>query len=418
MTTAAARRRYRELGAADAVRSLANIREAIASTIPVESRSRPGHFHEVRVALDGALICPCPAGMNQLHCWHQDEARRQMATQTSTAVAIRQIELRREVLLPSDKDIERCTVAAKMFVSGAVALPEGIKNQAQVVALMLYGLELGLAPMTAMAHLYIVNGKVAKSAEVMNAMFMKAEAKGRILVEKLDVQHGSSGIVSGICTLRIIRPSREIDQRITTTWDQIKRAGLARDNNLKYPEDRLRYHGMKRLFRLYAPDITNALVEPQIATLPATYGIEGAPAALMQADDDDDSLYNEGDDEGTPEAEWAEIRSGVDVATGEVIASTDAQRKAVKELWPILMADKPRLAEIRGEYPRIFPQPGPGATNSINELTFEEAKAILLKYCDHAAEVNEQTTLLTCGKCGSVLEDGPPDAVQSPALPI
>lgn len=415
-TTASDRRRYRELGAADAARSVANIRERIASTIPVESRSRPGHFHEVRVALDGALICPCPAGMNGLHCHHQDEARRIMATQ---AVAIRPVALvQREARLPTDVEIEGCRTAAKLALSGAVAIPKELNSEAKIMAVMLYGLEMGLKPFTALRQLYIVNGRVAPSSEVMAGMLMQSDKGAKLIVEKLEVKSSPDGrgIASGICTMRIIRPSRGIDQRWSVDWDQIKRAGLARDNNLLYPEDRLRYHCTKRLLRTYAPDIINNMDEGP--SLDSLMEVEGVPENFDVDDANVAMLYNEGDDEGTPEAEWSEIRSGVDVATGEVIASTDAQRRAVKELWPILMADKPRLAEIRGEYPRIFPQPGPGATNSINELTFEEAKAILLKYCEHAAEVNEQTTLLTCGKCGSVLEDGPPDAVQTPGLPI
>lgn len=272
-------------------------------SVRVPSRSVAGVAYTVALALDGRLLCNCPASYNHLDCWHLKFVREEMTTET--AVAIRPISLTTTALIPSEEDIDRVNKAAAMVMSGAVTLPVELKTAQQVAALMLYGLELGLRPMTALRHLYIVKGKVQPSSEVMAGMLMRSDPQAKLIVEKLEVK-GTGNDISGVCTMRILRPSRGISQTYTVDWADIKRAGLARDNNLAYPEDRLRYHATKRLLRIYAPDIINAFDDGP--SFSSGIEVEGSPAI-----NDEASLYNEGD-----EPIDAEYRNVVDKETGEI----------------------------------------------------------------------------------------------------
>ena len=265
-----------------------------------------GIEYEVRLGLDGGLLCNCPASFNYLRCHHLEKARK--VIMTTQAVAIRPIvPVPTMALVPSRQDLDLVKEAAKMIFAGRVALPEELNSEAKVAAIMLYGLELGLRPMTAIRNLYIVKGRVEPSAKLMAGMLMRSDPKAKLVVEKIEVGFDNSGKpISGFCTMRLIRPSRDIDQRWSVDWDQIKRAGLARDNNLLYPEDRLKYHCTKRLMRTYAPDIIEGLAEdgPTLESL----GVEtDAPA-----NEGSDGLYNEGDE--PAEGEYRDINR----ETGEI----------------------------------------------------------------------------------------------------
>ncbi len=205
-------------------------------------------------------------------------------------------------LLPTERQMDMIDRAAAMVWAGAVALPKELNTQAKVAAVMLYGLELGLKPMTAINHLYIVNGRVAASAQVMVGMCMQRERDIEFHVERLD---------DSICTIRFNRPSRRVSESYTVTWAMIERAKLNRDNNLLYPEDRLMYHCVKRLCRLYAPDLINNMDEGVYVA-----GVEpvdeGPDAVYEEPAIDNADLYNDGD-------------RVVDRATGEIIEQAPAQ---------------------------------------------------------------------------------------------
>ncbi len=156
---------------------------------------------------------------------------------------------------------------------------------------MLYGLELGLRPMTAIQHLYIVTGKISASAQVMMGICMSREPSIQFHVKRTDAE---------ACTIRMLRPSRDVDAELTITIQQIQKAGLMNNPmNQAYPEDRLRYHCIKRLCRTYAPDLINGLDEGVSVT-----GVT-APAPWPVEDGD---LYNEGDAPVNVDRETGEIR--------------------------------------------------------------------------------------------------------------
>lgn len=246
-----------------------------------DSATRGGLRHRIDLALDGTLLCNCEAGQfRRNECWAVKAVREELEmTQQSTALVPVQVKPVTS-LLPTERDLALIDKASRLVFAGAISLPRELNTHEKVGAVMLYGLELGLAPMTAIRHLYIVNGKVSPSAEVMIGLLMSRHPDVRLHVVEL---------TNDRCTLRLVWPSRDVDDTYTVTWDDIKRAKLDKDVAVLYPQDRLRWHCTKRLLRIFAPDVINGMDQgaPVLESLPR-------PAA---DDDDDRDLYNEGDQE-------------------------------------------------------------------------------------------------------------------------
>jgi hypothetical protein len=386
----------------DASRPLA---EALGQTMRVEgnaylvpSRTTSGHYYEIRIALDGVPICNCPAAGNNIECWHVKYVREEIQMTTETTLVPYEVHPPKS-LVPSRDVLASIKETAAMALAGAVALPEGVRTKEQAAALMLYGWELGIPPMTSLQKLFILNGRIAMFAEVMAGLAMKAEPDCRLLVEELTDE---------VCTMRIQRPSRHISETYTVDWDEIKKAGLARGNNLTYPRDRLRYHCTKRILRIYAPDLINNMEGPVLGGA----GEEIYEGAYL------DSETGEIHEPAAPERPMTPI--------------TDEQRKAIAKVW------NPRhhnIEKVRAVNPRAFPQPGAGS-NDTKVLSYDEASAVIALLsekpetpvsasagvvdagpplttspacpaCDHEYAFNEDTTLLTCLLCGDV-QDAPP----------
>lgn len=285
-------------------------------TVRVPSRKTAGVFYDVVIGLDGALLCNCPASFNHLQCWHLKFVREEIEMTTETSTALVPIVVQPSVaLLPTERDLDLIDRAAAMVWAGAVALPEALNSVQKVAAVMLFGLELGLKPMTAIQHLYIVKGKVSASAQVMAGLCMSKEKDIAFHVEQLD---------ASICTMRMLRPSRNVDALYTVTWEQIKRAKLdSNPMNQAYPEDRLTYHCMKRLCRAYAPDLINNLDDG--VALPALT----EPSQWREQPIDSAEFYNDGD---APQPGLAQDNPEFDdEGAADVPTATDEQLAAIAD---------------------------------------------------------------------------------------
>lgn len=368
------------------------------TTVRVPSRTHAGCFYDVTIGIDGTPICSCPASFNHLECWHIKYVKEETVNDTTTALVPIQL-AQRNALVPTEREMVGITRAAKLALSGAVALPPELNSPEKVATVMLYGLELGLMPFTAIRHLAIIKGRVSPSAEVMAGLYLKHEPAGSISVVSIDDEQ---------CTMRIIRPSRKIDETYQVTWDEIKKAGLASGNNLQYPKDRMRYHATKRLLRIYAPDIINMLDGPSIE-MPD-----------VAASDDDMPLTNEGDTAPV----WREEQPvqapsrptppapSLDELTAAYMDLIDKQGKdaglAVMD-WAL------------ESYPHAT-----GKTGKLDKskLTAEESSALVAEMrryirsgqprCAdgaHEPQFNEDTTLMACSVCGLSLEEQPSEPV-------
>ena len=268
----------------------------------IEVRSRnpktPNTWYAVTRGVDYSLICSCIASFYPYRgeCWHLNEARKVFGMTTESKALVPVVVVPPQALLPTQRDLDVINQAAAMVYAGGVSLPPELNTKEKVAAIMLYGLELGLRPMTAIQNLYIVKGRVAASAQVMAGLCMNKEKDIEFHVEQTDGE---------VCTIRMVRPSRRVNEAMTITWDMIKRANLAGGQNANYPEDRLRYHCMKRLCRTYAPDLINGLDEG----VPVA-GVTESEWRVEEAD-----LYNEGDAPLNVDRETGEILDDLAIET-------------------------------------------------------------------------------------------------------
>jgi len=388
------------------------------TTVQVPSRTKAGQFYEVTIALDGTPICSCPASFypHRLTCWHVKYVQEEMMTNETSRALVPVVIQPPVALLHTQRDLDVIKETAAMVYAGGVSLPKELNSPEKVAAIMLYGLELGLRPMTAIQHLYLVDGKVAASAQVMAGLCMNKEKDIEFHVEQLD---------ESICTIRMIRPSRHVNETRTITWAQIKTAGLARGNNLQYPEDRLTYHTMKRLCRLYAPDLINGLDEG--------VAVPGVTESQWRVEESD--LYNEGDAPAIAQAVQAppapstpapappQPPDELTVAYMDLVAAHGAPAGVAVmdwaiEQWPGITGTKGRVDKTKLD--------GAQAMALVSEMRrYTRTGVARCAEDQHEGRYNEETTLLSCSVCGLAMEDAPfadptetPEPVAQTALPV
>lgn len=129
-------------------------------------------------------------------------------------------------------------------------VPDGLKgNPAAVMAAMLKGHEVGMAPMQALSHIHVIKGRPTISAEGQRALVLAAGHS--IRVKKLTPE---------ACTLIGTRSGEADGTEVTYTLDEAKKAGIARGNNwANHPTDMLLARASTRLCRAVFPDVTGGL---------------------------------------------------------------------------------------------------------------------------------------------------------------
>lgn len=65
-----------------------------------------------------------------------------------------------------------------LLASGFLA--QGLRTPEQVIVIMLKGRELGIAPMQALSHIHVINGKPCMSAELMLALILRVHPKTKL----------------------------------------------------------------------------------------------------------------------------------------------------------------------------------------------------------------------------------------------
>lgn len=139
------------------------------------------------------------------------------------------------------------------FAQKAGVTPQGT-TQAQAMAIIQTGREMGLAPMQSLRSMNFIKGRLVMSVQLQLAL---AKQKG-VKVKELKEAEAS-------CTVTLERAGEEIT--CTYTRDDAKKAGLLRDggNYEKFPRQMLRWRCIGDVLRLIAPDLVMGLLSPEEA---------------------------------------------------------------------------------------------------------------------------------------------------------
>ena len=137
------------------------------------------------------------------------------------------------------------------YIAATEFVPKAYRDQpAAVAAAILAGREMGIGPMTALQHLYVVEGRPAMSAQLMRALVMAAGHTFRVVES-----------TSARCTVVGRRRGETVDREpVTWSGDEVRRAGLAgRGQWQKYPRQMLLARATAELCRAVFPDVLGGM---------------------------------------------------------------------------------------------------------------------------------------------------------------
>lgn len=134
--------------------------------------------------------------------------------------------------------------AAKMLAQANGIVPRAYQgNPAAVAAIIMTGFELGIAPMTAMRELHLIEGKVSLSATLMLTLARRAGIRTRWLVTDTTK-----------ATIGVIVPG-QAEQTLTFSAEDAKAAGLwGKGNWSKHPAAMLRARATSAAVRAFCPE--------------------------------------------------------------------------------------------------------------------------------------------------------------------
>lgn len=159
-----------------------------------------------------------------------------------------------ELTVISPKSIEEAKSLAQTL-STAHTLPEALRQKpADILATVLTGAELGLAPMQAIRGIAIIKGKPTLSADTMGAL-VKRRAD---VCEYLVMKEGTAER----CTYEAKRKGDPAPTTMSFTMQDAQRAGLNGDNWRKYPQAMLRARCLSAICRAVFPDLCLGLYDP------------------------------------------------------------------------------------------------------------------------------------------------------------
>lgn len=129
-------------------------------------------------------------------------------------------------------------------IAGTEFVPSEMRGKpAAVAACILYGSEIGIGPMQALAKIDIVKGRPAPKAELARALALAAG-------HEVWVEESTNTRV----TVAGRRRNSEHVQKVTWTLDDVKKAGIVNQAYSKYPRQMLLARASAELVRMMCPD--------------------------------------------------------------------------------------------------------------------------------------------------------------------
>jgi hypothetical protein len=176
-----------------------------------------------------------------------------------------------ELVVIAPKSIEEARGLAKEL-SPAHTLPEALRQKpADILAIILTGAELGLAPMQAVRGIQIIKGRPTLAADTMGALVKRRSDVCEYLVLKESTAERA-----------VYEAKRKGDPSPTTmafTMADAQRARIKSDMYEKYPAQMLRARCLSAICRAVFPDLCLGLYDPEeLADVPAPAERDVTPA--------------------------------------------------------------------------------------------------------------------------------------------
>lgn len=379
------------------------------AAVAVPSRTAAGVYYHVLIGPEGDATCTCRGYEIRRDCWHcryvQEE--RNMTTQALTTIKV----MPPPSVLPTKDELEAMDmVAARLYASGAVAIPENLKTQRDVATVILAGWELGVKPGTALRHIAVIKGKAEPDGQLMAGIVTSREPDASFEITEDD---------GAKVTVRFRRPRKNYDVLYTYSLADATKAGLTQNgvNWQKFPRDMMRWAAIKRLCRTYASDLINGIQSTVYGDMPATLApipdpdeepfIEGS-ARLVE----DEELYSEGD---SPDAPTEAAPAPAPPPTPQALHGQEAQdyteltqRVSALSLKVKGLLGREAWEPVREQIQRDYPETA-GADKGFfpNRVTPEHAPELLRFLLHkqagvdaHEADYDEDAAQLKCGICG------------------
>jgi hypothetical protein len=195
-------------------------------------------------------------------------------------------------------------------------LPQYIKTEDEAIAVMVAGWEFGAKPMTALRHVYVINGKTEPDAQLMLGIVKARDPSARFIFHETTVE---------VCDAELLRKGASV-LRLRCTIDEVPKALREKPGPWgQYRRDMLRWYTVRRVCRLGAPDLINTLggisvTEAGDYMANGEEGYQPEAVAVEAQALPAEALVNEGDeafDEAAIEAEAAPVAETPDEAASE-----------------------------------------------------------------------------------------------------
>src|SRR5262245_57668211 len=232
--------------------------------------------------------------------------------------------------LPTPAEWQTVIEMARMMVPTGL-LPASIKTPEQAVLIVMKGRELRVPPMHALAHIVIVQGKPACSAELMLALIYRDFGDEAVIVEES---------TATACRLTYKRPGWRERRSFGFTIEDARTAGLAGKGTwAQYPQAMLRARAVSAVARLAFPDSIAGMHMPE--ELGATVAVTGdGSVEVVEVPEPPPTAIE------PPPGRSAEIKRALEAAIEEADAESASLRQELEDEAALALADRRRAASV------------------------------------------------------------------------
>lgn len=152
---------------------------------------------------------------------------------------------------------QRVTMKTLRKLHGTPTIPKRWNTIGDCVAGVMYGAELGLAPLESLQRMYLVNGGVACDSKGLNALIHRAGHY--LIVTEMSAERAA------VTAMRHL-PNGEYAQvgEFDFTMGDADLAGLSKqDTYVDYPRDMLMARAVSRAAKVAFPDVTTGMLTPE-----------------------------------------------------------------------------------------------------------------------------------------------------------